>query len=121
VIRECAQTGPEAAHRTEHGSDLARAAAPVLKRDGLDQPVVIDSIELLKGGKKYFVRVRSKEGAMGISVRIPPRAGYLDRISKNVPPLLKKDARADQQVRDAEAHRGAQSLRPMSDIGRSWW
>jgi L-alanine-DL-glutamate epimerase-like enolase superfamily enzyme len=76
--------------------ELARiAAAPVLKRDGLDRPVVIDSIELLKAGKEYFVRVRSKDGAMGISVCNPPRADYLDRILKNlvVPPFLKKDAR----------------------------
>src|SRR5690349_4072207 len=43
--------------------ELARAAAaPVLKRDGLDRPVIIDSIELLKAGKEYFVRVRSKDG-----------------------------------------------------------
>src|SRR5947209_7218180 len=76
--------------------DLAHAAAaPVLKRDGLDRPVVIDSIELLNAGKEYFVRVRSKDGAMGISVCNPPRADYLDRIFKNlvVPPFLKKDAR----------------------------
>jgi L-alanine-DL-glutamate epimerase-like enolase superfamily enzyme len=76
--------------------DLARAAAaPVLKRDGLDRPVVIDSIELLKAGKEYFVRVRSKDGAMGLSVCNPPRADYLDRIFKNLvaPAFLKKDAR----------------------------
>jgi L-alanine-DL-glutamate epimerase-like enolase superfamily enzyme len=83
------RTGP-------HMEDLARAAAvPVLNRDGLDRPVVIDSIELLKAGKDYFVRVRSKDGAMGISVCNPPRADYLDRIFKNLvaPPFLNKDAR----------------------------
>jgi L-alanine-DL-glutamate epimerase-like enolase superfamily enzyme len=71
------------------------AAAPVLNRAGLDRPVVIDSIDLLKAGKEYFVRVRSKDGAMGISVCNPPRADYLDRIFKDlvVPPFLKKDAR----------------------------
>jgi L-alanine-DL-glutamate epimerase-like enolase superfamily enzyme len=76
--------------------DLARTAAlPVLKRDGLGTPVIIDSIDLLKVGKEYFVRVRSKDGAMGISVCNPPRADYLDRIFKNlvVPAFLKKDAR----------------------------
>jgi len=76
--------------------DLARAAAaPVLKRDGLDRPVIIQSIDLMKAGKEYFVRVRSNDGAMGISVCNPPRAAYLDRILKNlvVPPFLKKDAR----------------------------
>jgi hypothetical protein len=76
--------------------ELARAAAvPVLNREGLDRPVVIDSIELLKAGKEYFVRVRSKDGAMGISVCNPPRADYLDRVFKNLvaPAFLKKDAR----------------------------
>jgi L-alanine-DL-glutamate epimerase-like enolase superfamily enzyme len=76
--------------------DLARACAePILKRTGLDAPVIIDSIELLKAGKEYFVRVRSKDGATGISVCNPPRADYLDRIFKNllVPAFLKKDAR----------------------------
>jgi L-alanine-DL-glutamate epimerase-like enolase superfamily enzyme len=76
--------------------DLAHAAAaPVLKRDGLNTPVIVDSIDLLKAGKEYFVRVRSQDGATGISVCNPPRADYLDRIFKNlvVPPFLKKDAR----------------------------
>jgi len=87
----------QAKPRTGPGmEDLARAAAaPVLKRAGLDRPVVIESLDLLKAGKEYFVRVRSRDGAMGISVCNPPRADYLDRIFKNlvVPPFLKKDAR----------------------------
>ncbi|HTM49977.1 MAG TPA: mandelate racemase/muconate lactonizing enzyme family protein [Bryobacteraceae bacterium] len=76
--------------------DLARAAAkPVLKRDGLKTPVIIESIDLLRAGKEYFARVRSTDGAEGISVCNPPRADYFDRVFKNllVPALLKKDAR----------------------------
>ena len=76
--------------------DLARVAAlPVLKRDGLDKPVIIQSIDLLQVAKEYFVRVRSTDGAEGISVCNPPRANYLDRIFKNLvaPVFLKKDAR----------------------------
>ena len=76
--------------------ELARVAAlPVLKRDRLDAPVIIQSIDLLRDGKEYFVRVRSKDGAEGVSVCNPPRADYLDRIFKNLvaPPFLKKDAR----------------------------
>jgi len=76
--------------------DLARAAAqPVLKRDAIDKPVLIESIELLKAENEYFVRVRSTGGAEGISICNPPRADYLDRIFKNlvVPAFLKKDAR----------------------------
>src|SRR5689334_4297657 len=76
--------------------DLARVCnQPVLKRDGLSSPVIIRSMELLRIDKEYFVRVRSTDGAEGISVCNPPRADYLDRIFKNllVPALLKKDAR----------------------------
>ena len=77
-------------------SELARAAAlPVLKREGLDAPALIQSLDLLKAGSDYLVRVRSRNGAEGISVCNPPRADYLDRIFKNLvaPPFLGKDAR----------------------------
>jgi L-alanine-DL-glutamate epimerase-like enolase superfamily enzyme len=83
------RTGPSMA-------DLARVAAlPVLKRDGLDAPAIIDSMQLLKAGDDYFVRVRSKAGAEGIAVCNPPRAEYFDRIFKNnvVPAFLGKDGR----------------------------
>src|SRR5205085_10190343 len=76
--------------------DLARVAAlPVLKRDRLNTPVIIRSIELLQANKEYFVRIRSTDGAEGMSVCNPPRADYLDRIFKNlvVPVFLEKDAR----------------------------
>jgi L-alanine-DL-glutamate epimerase-like enolase superfamily enzyme len=76
--------------------ELARVASlPVLKRDRFSTPVIIQSIELLRVNKEYFVRVRSTDGAEGISVCNPPRADFFDRVFKNlvVPPLLKKDAR----------------------------
>lgn len=76
--------------------ELARVAArPVLDRNAFESPVTIQTIDLLKANKEYFVRVRSTAGAEGISVCNPPRAGYLDRIFKNlvVPAFLKKDAR----------------------------
>src|SRR4051812_31620729 len=44
------------------------AAHPVLNLKGLNDPVIIESIELLRKGREYFVRVRSKDGAEGISV-----------------------------------------------------
>src|SRR5690348_6057015 len=48
---------------------LERAAAePVLHLKGLKDPVLIESIELLRKGKDHFVRVRSKDGAEGVSV-----------------------------------------------------
>jgi L-alanine-DL-glutamate epimerase-like enolase superfamily enzyme len=44
------------------------AAKPILDLKGLNSPVIIESIELLKKGRDHFVRVRSKDGAEGISV-----------------------------------------------------
>jgi L-alanine-DL-glutamate epimerase-like enolase superfamily enzyme len=41
---------------------------PVLKTDSLQQPIIIESMELLKLGDTYFVRTRSKDGIEGISV-----------------------------------------------------
>ena len=43
-------------------------AAPVLNLEGLDDPVIIDKIELLFNCGLYFVRVTSKDGLTGISV-----------------------------------------------------
>src|SRR6266850_6270290 len=49
--------------------ELEKAAEkPVLRLKGVNSPVIIESIELLRKGKEHFVRVRSKDGAEGISV-----------------------------------------------------
>ena len=65
--------------------DLERAAAaPVLKQAELRAPVIIESIRLLKRDNEYFVHIRSKEGAEGVSVTNPPRAEYLDKILKQL-------------------------------------
>lgn len=41
---------------------------PVLKREYLKDPVIIESLDLLRYGRSYLVHVRSKEGAEGYSV-----------------------------------------------------
>jgi L-alanine-DL-glutamate epimerase-like enolase superfamily enzyme len=71
------------------------AAAPVLKRDGLKSPVIIESIRLLKRDSDYFVHVRSKDGAEGLSLTNPPREQYLDKILKQlvIPFFIGKDVR----------------------------
>lgn len=71
------------------------AAAPVLKLDGLRSPVIIETIKLLKKDKEYFVHVRAKDGAEGISLTNPPRAEYLDHILQQLvaPFFIGKDAR----------------------------
>lgn len=41
---------------------------PVLKRDLFKDPIIIDSLELLRSGTSYICIVRSKDGAEGISI-----------------------------------------------------
>ncbi len=77
----------------------AAARAPVLKRELFSSPVVIKSIELLRGRRDYFIRVRSKDGAEGIAVD-NGRARYLFPILNKlvIPYFIGKDAR------DLETH-----------------
>ena len=70
------------------------AAAPVLKLDGLNTPVKIASVELLRGAGQYFVRVRSTDGAEGVAIT-NSRAGVLYPIFQQLvaPYFVGKDAR----------------------------
>ncbi len=83
------------AERTVPDSVLEQAAAhPVLQIDGLKDPVIIESIELLRKGRNHFVRVRSKDGAEGISVddgRMDVLHPILNRLI--IPYFIGKDAR----------------------------
>ena len=75
------------------------AAAPILKLQSITSPVIIESVELLLKGREYFVRVRSKDGAEGISLT-NSRAAYLHPILNKlvIPYFIGKDAR------ELEAH-----------------
>jgi L-alanine-DL-glutamate epimerase-like enolase superfamily enzyme len=44
------------------------AAAPVLRLDGLEKPVKIASMELLRNRRNFLVRVRTADGAEGLAV-----------------------------------------------------
>jgi len=75
---------------------LGKAAAqPVLKTEGLNTPVIIDSIRLLKKGQDHFVHVRSKDGAEGVSLPQSGRPETLAPILKELvmPFFAGKDAR----------------------------
>jgi len=77
-------------------AELDRAAArPVLKRDALRSPVIVESIRLLRKDKDTFVHVRSRDGAEGVALTNPPREQYLDKILKQlvIPFFIGKDAR----------------------------
>jgi len=77
------------------------AAAPVLKVASIKSPVKIASIELLRDGKNFFVRTRSADGAVGISVT-NSRAAYLYPILQQlvIPFFLGKDARTLESLID---------------------
>jgi L-alanine-DL-glutamate epimerase-like enolase superfamily enzyme len=70
------------------------AARPVLKRELFKEPVIIESVELLRKGHEYFVRVRAKGGAEGISVD-NGRADVLHPVLNRLiaPYFVGKDAR----------------------------
>ena len=87
--RQPAAAGPDPA-------ELDQAAErPILRRDGLTSPVIIESVRLLKKDREYFVHVRSKDGAEGVSLTNPPRADYLHPILNQlvIPFFIGKDAR----------------------------
>ncbi len=90
-----AVNGRAGASRTVDVERLDKAAArPVLNLDSVTSPVRIESIELLKSGRFYFVRTRSKDGAEGIAVT-NSRAAYLYPILQQrvIPYFIGKDAR----------------------------
>ncbi|HEY3393974.1 MAG TPA: mandelate racemase/muconate lactonizing enzyme family protein [Lacipirellulaceae bacterium] len=70
------------------------AARPVLDLKGFNDPVIIESIELLRKDDEYFLRVRSKDGVEGISVD-NGRADVLHPILNRLvaPYFIGKDAR----------------------------
>ena len=43
-------------------------AKPIFKKELFAEPVIIESVELLRFGRSFLCRVRSKDGAQGISV-----------------------------------------------------
>jgi L-alanine-DL-glutamate epimerase-like enolase superfamily enzyme len=67
---------------------------PVLDVKALKEPIIIESIELLRKGKEHFLRVRSKDGAEGISVD-NGRMNVLHPILNQlvIPYFIGKDAR----------------------------
>jgi L-alanine-DL-glutamate epimerase-like enolase superfamily enzyme len=91
-----ASTGPEPeAHAA--GPSIAElnaeAARSVLDVSGIDHPVIIDSIRLLEKDGEYFIHVRSKDGAEGLSPT--NRRTYAFPLLEEIifPFLLGKDAR----------------------------
>lgn len=75
--------------RLEHALNV-----PVLQDLNLSSPVIIESIQVLRKGKDYFIHVRSRYGAEGISIpnsRIDNLSDILKR--RVIPYFIGKDAR----------------------------
>lgn len=69
--------------------------APVFKREFFPSPVIIETLELLKYKNSYLCRVRSTDGAEGISVGHSGQLKSLYPVFTNLlqPLFIKKDAR----------------------------
>ena len=66
---KAATSNPESEIVAENYKKLDEILAqPVLKRELFNSPVIIESLELLKYENSYLCRVRSTDGAVGISV-----------------------------------------------------
>ena len=74
-------------------------AAPILRRELLRDAVTIASVELLKAGDQFLVRVRSKDGATGLA------AGHPDILETTWPILTRRVAPffVGKDARDLEA------------------
>jgi L-alanine-DL-glutamate epimerase-like enolase superfamily enzyme len=69
-------------------------AAPVLKKELFKTPVIIDSVELLRFNNSYLCRVRSRDGAEGISVGHSGMRTLFPIFVSNLQPFfIGKDAR----------------------------
>jgi L-alanine-DL-glutamate epimerase-like enolase superfamily enzyme len=74
---------------------LDALAAPVLDRAGLQAPVRIESIELLKAGDQFLVQARSRDGATGLAVGHPNvlETTWPILVHRVAPYFIGKDAR----------------------------
>src|SRR6185295_13163912 len=71
------------------------ARQPILKLDSLKEPVIVESVELLRNGKTFLLRTRSKAGVEAISV---PNSSRMEQLyplflSSIMPFFVGKDAR----------------------------
>jgi L-alanine-DL-glutamate epimerase-like enolase superfamily enzyme len=75
---------------------------PVLKRELFSAPVIIDTLELLRFNNSFLCRVRSKDGAVGISVanNDQMKSLYPILVKRLQPFFIGKDARYLEQLID---------------------
>jgi L-alanine-DL-glutamate epimerase-like enolase superfamily enzyme len=92
LSRSASAITPEIAAHYRKLDDILKQ--PVLKKQFFKTPVIIDSVELLRLGDSFLCRVRSREGAEGISVAHSGMSTLYPIFLKNLQPFfLGKDAR----------------------------
>jgi L-alanine-DL-glutamate epimerase-like enolase superfamily enzyme len=83
---------PEVAARYRKLDDILKQ--PVLRKQLFSTPVIIESVELLRMGNSFLCRVRSRDGAEGISVAHSGMSTLFPIFLKNLQPFFPgKDAR----------------------------
>jgi len=76
-------------------------AQPVLKKELFTAPVILEKIELLRSGDSWLCRVRSRDGAVGLSVAHSSINTLFPIFLKNVAPFfVGKDARELDRILD---------------------
>jgi L-alanine-DL-glutamate epimerase-like enolase superfamily enzyme len=76
-------------------------AQPTFKKELFANPVIIESVELLRKGRSYLCRVRSKDGAEGISVAHNTMSVLYPIFVKRVQPVfIDQDARRLDELLD---------------------
>lgn len=96
VLVSCASDGNAADAAEELGNELTRIFdEPVLRLDGLDRPVKVKSLELLRRGKHFLLRGRSADGVESVTVPNPARMAQTWPIVVNniLPAFIGQDAR----------------------------
>jgi L-alanine-DL-glutamate epimerase-like enolase superfamily enzyme len=89
-----ASAAPSSAVRARYEKLDAILKQPVLKKQLFSTPVIIESLELLKYQDSYLCRVRSRDGAEGISVAHSTMNTLFPIFLRNLQPFfLGKDAR----------------------------
>lgn len=95
----CTAPPAAAARATSSNANYAKLddvlKQPVLKRQLFSTPVIIETLELLRLDDSFLCRVRSKDGAVGISVanNAQQRSVYPIQVNRLQPFFLGKDAR----------------------------
>jgi len=95
TLTSCHSTQASRSPRTDYATLDRVCAQPVLKRDLFPSPVIIASVELLRDRNNFICRVRSKDGAEGLSIGHPfiAKQSYPMFVNLLAPFFTGKDAR----------------------------